>query len=133
MKRTSGLLWALVLAVGTASCGGGGTGPGGGGGGGGGGDTCPANTFCATISNTFSPKTLTVTVGSTVTWLNNSGSLHNIVWNDATGRNAALAGDDSGDIGSFSSGSHTRLFNAAGTYGFQCTLHPGMTGTLTVQ
>jgi plastocyanin len=27
----------------------------------------------------------------------------------------------------------TRTFPAAGTFNFHCTLHPGMTGTITVQ
>jgi len=46
----------------------------------------------------------------------------------------ALQGDGTGDISNFDAGvSHTRLFNTAGVYGFKCTIHPGMTGTLTVQ
>ena len=58
----------------------------------------------------------------------------NVTWDDAAGRNAALAGDGTSNITDFSSGSHTRLFNTPGTYGFHCTIHaPGMTGTLTVQ
>jgi len=86
-----------------------------------------------TISNTFSPAALTVPVGTTVTWRNDAGILHNVTWNDAAGRNAAQAGDGTGDIPNFSTGSHTRLFNTAGTYGFKCTIHQGMNGTLTVQ
>ncbi len=38
-----------------------------------------------------------------------------------------------GDITDFSSGSHTRLFNTAGTYAFHCTFHAGMVESLTVQ
>jgi plastocyanin len=89
-----------------------------------------------TISNTFSPTTLTVGVGTTVTWQNDSGQQHNVTWIDAAGRNAALAGDGTGDIGIsdiFNAGTHTRLFNTAGTYAFHCSIHPGMNGTLTVQ
>jgi plastocyanin len=86
-----------------------------------------------TISNTFFPTTLTVPVGTTVTWQNDAGSLHNATWDNAAGRNAALAGDAAGDIGDFNSGVRTRLFNTPGTYPFTCTIHPGMKGTLTVQ
>jgi len=44
------------------------------------------------------------------------------------------SGDGTSDIADFASGVwHTRLFNTAGTYGFKCTIHPGMNGTLTVQ
>ena len=130
MRKFSGLCAALILGLATASCGGS-TGPGGGGGGGGGGGVCPANTVCATTSNTFNPAALTVTAGTTVTWQNDTGTLHNVTWNDAAGRTAATAGDGSGDISDFT-GSHTRLFSAAGTYAFHCTIHPGMNGTLTV-
>jgi plastocyanin len=88
-------------------------------------------------SSTFSPTSLTVTIGTTVTWKNDSGITHNVNWNDATGRSAAGAGDGTGDIGDFSSGSHTRMFNTPGTYAFYCNIHgtptSGMTGTLTVQ
>jgi plastocyanin len=86
---------------------------------------------------TFSPSTRAVPAGTTVTWKNDTGVLHNVTWTDATGRSAALAGDGTGDIGDFSSGSHTRLFNTAGTYNFFCTIHgtatTGMHGSVTVQ
>ena len=136
MRTISGLFGALVLALGVVSCGGGGdtTGTGGGGGGGGGGGSCPAGTFCATISNTWSPAARSIAVGATVTWRNDGNTQHNVTWDDATGRGAALQGDGTGDISNFDAGvSHTRLFNTAGVYGFKCTIHPGMTGTLTVQ
>ena len=131
MRKISGLFGALILAIGVASCGGGGDStitppppppP----------PVCPTNTFCLQ-SSSFSPSTRTVTVGTTVTWRNDALITHNVTWDAAAGRNAALAGDGTGDIANFDTGSHTRLFNAAGTYGFHCTIHPGMTGTLTVQ
>jgi hypothetical protein len=133
MRKIHGLLGVLVLALTAVSCGGGDGGvspppppppppP----------PTCPANTFCMGASN-FSPTTRTVAGGTTVTWQNQSGVGHNVIWDNAAGRNAALAGDGTGDLGEFSSGSHTRLFNAAGTYGFHCTIHAGMNATLTVQ
>ncbi len=130
MRKITGLFGALILVLTTVSCGGS-TAPGGGGGGGGGG-TCPVATFCL-LSSSFSPTTRTVTVGTTVTWRNDALIAHNVTWDDAAGRNAALQGDGAGDIAQFDTGSHTRLFNTAGTYGFHCTIHPGMNGTLTVQ
>jgi plastocyanin len=85
-------------------------------------------------SASFSPASRTVAVGTLVTWQNNSGVIHNVTWNNATGRSAAAAGDGTGDIDDFSTGTHTRMFSTPGTYGFHCTIHaPGMTGTLTVQ
>jgi plastocyanin len=131
MRKISGLIGAIALVLTAVSCGSDTTGTGGGGGGGGGGGTCPAGTFCMG-SSTFTPTGRTVTAGSTVTWQNNAGTPHNVTWNDAAGRSAALAGDGTGDIADFE-GSHTRLFNTAGTFGFHCTIHAGMVGTLTVQ
>ena len=124
MRKFASVFGTLILALTAMSCGGAGiTGTGG----------CPAGTFCMT-SSTFTPTTRMVTVGSTVTWQNASGVIHNIVWNDATARAAAGAGDGTGDMPNFGSGSHTRVFKTAGTYGFHCTIHaPGMVGTLTVQ
>jgi plastocyanin len=85
-------------------------------------------------ASTFTPTTLTVAVGATVTWQNASGVTHNVTWNNATGRAAAAAGDGTGDITPFADGqTHTRMFNTAGTYGFHCTIHQGMTASLTVQ
>ncbi len=132
MRKISGLFGVLVLVLTALSCGGGGNGtitpppppppP----------ATCPAGTFCLG-GQTFSPTTRSVTAGSTVAWRNESGVIHNVTWDNAAGRNAALAGDGTGDIGDWSGGSHTRLFNAAGAYGFHCTIHAGMAATLTVQ
>jgi len=133
MRKIPGVFGVFFLALTAISCGGGDGGvspppppppppP----------PTCPASTFCMGASS-FSPGTRTVTGGTTVTWQNQSGVGHNVTWDNAAGRNAALAGDGTGDIPEFSSGSHTRLFNAAGTYGFHCTIHAGMNATLTVQ
>ncbi len=75
--------------------------------------------------STFTPASITVTAGTTVTWKNNDGYTHTStsstgVWN-------------TGDITAGSSGSHT--FTAAGTYPYACKYHGsmGMTGTVIVQ
>ena len=124
-----------VVAVGAVlvSCGGGGdatatTSPGGGGGGGGGGssETCTGGQFCMSAS-TFFPTAVTVTRGSTVTWVNNSGVEHNVTFDNPS----AVPG---GNITSITSGTASRTFTTSGTYHFQCTIHgPTMQGTLTVQ
>ncbi|HEY5023084.1 MAG TPA: plastocyanin/azurin family copper-binding protein [Gemmatimonadaceae bacterium] len=124
MRRLSVLFGALILAVGVLSCGGGGgtiTPP----------PMCAANTICLE-SQTFFPASLSVAAGTTVTFENDSGIFHNVVWNDAAGVAAAGAGDGTGDIGD-ATATHTRKFTTAGTYGFHCTVHfATMTGTLTV-
>ena len=83
---------------------------------------------------TFAPTARTATAGATITWQNASGVGHNIVWDNATARAAAAAGDGTGDMPNFADGTtHTRMFNAAGTYPFHCTIHAGMNATLTIQ
>jgi plastocyanin len=122
-------LFAAALAVGAlTSCGGSdAAGPVGGGGGGGG--TC-AFTFCATNSNSFSPSNATITVGSTATWNNPLATDHNVIFLNPS---AAQPGDGTGDITDLNQATHSRKFNTPGTYSFNCTIHPGMVGTLTVQ
>jgi hypothetical protein len=141
MRRTSSLFGALILAVGVMSCGGGG---------GDGGitnpppppppppPTCALNTFCMGTGSFYtaagtSTHSMTVSAGTTVTWDNSSGIEHNVLWDDATGRAAAKAGDGTGDMPSFATGTtHSRLFSTAGTYAFHCSIHFGMNGTLVV-
>lgn len=121
MRRISGSFGVLFLAIGIASCGGGSsTAP-----------TCPGNTFCL-LNTTFSPTALSVASGTTVTWEIDQPNTHNVIWDNAAGKTAAGAGDATGDIGTFSAGTHTRRFTTTGTFGFHCTIHPGMAATLTV-
>ncbi len=72
--------------------------------------------------NFFSPGGKTVTAGSTVTWANGGALPHT-----ATSRSGAF---DSGIV--MSGQTYRRTFNTPGTYEFFCTIHPEMTGTLTV-
>jgi plastocyanin len=127
--RTIGVVAVAALLV---SCGGGGgdatatTTPGGGGGGGGGGSgSCTGGDFCMNAA-TFSPTTLSVAHGSTVTWSNSSAITHNVTFDNPSN----VTG---GNIPDFASGSQTRSFPVAGTYHFICTIHgPTMSATLTV-
>jgi plastocyanin len=74
-------------------------------------------------SNAFAPNPLTVAVGTTVTWVNNDTVTH-----DATADNHAFA------TGSISPGSSASVtLQTAGRITYACTIHPGMTGTITVQ
>ena len=77
-----------------------------------------------TIDNfTFSPKTLTVTVGSTVTWINQDDTPHRVASVDKVFASDAL---DTGDRYSY-------RFTAPGTYRYYCSIHPRMTATIIVQ
>jgi plastocyanin len=71
----------------------------------------------------FAPNPLTVAVGTTVTWVNNDVTVH-----DATADNHAFA------TGSINPGSSASVvLQSAGRISYSCTIHPGMTGTITVQ
>lgn len=76
-------------------------------------------------SFSFSPSSVTITKGGTVTWTNGGGTVaHNVTFTTA----GAPA-----NVANFTSGTSSRTFNNAGTFSYQCTNHPGMSGTVTVQ
>lgn len=70
----------------------------------------------------FSPNTLTVSIGTTVTWLNNEPVTHTVT-SDST-----LF--DSGDMVKGNTFAYT--FNKAGTFAYHCKYHSGMTGKIIV-
>jgi len=70
----------------------------------------------------FSPLSLSVKVGTTVTWKNNDGIAHTVTSNDGTSFNGNLA----------AGGSFSYTTKTVGTFDYHCTIHPGMTGTLIV-
>lgn len=74
-------------------------------------------------NNAFSPASRTIAVGTTLTWRWVSGSsTHNVAFS---------GGPTSPDQ---ASGTFARLFSAAGTFAYQCTIHGGsMSGSVTVQ
>jgi plastocyanin len=81
----------------------------------------------------FFPTSASAAVGAVVTWVNGSGTTHNVTFDNPGAAGPATAGGPSGSTGDFDSGTQSRVFNTPGTYPFHCTIHPGMTGTLTVQ
>jgi len=75
-----------------------------------------------TIKNfSFSPATLTVTKGSTVTWINQDNVEHQI----------KLQGFESAPLAQGAAFSHT--FDQTGTYDYICAIHTAMTGTIIVK
>ncbi len=70
----------------------------------------------------FAPGTLTVHVGDSVTWINRDQTPHTVADADKTFRSAALDTDDK----------FTHAYTKTGTYKYFCTMHPQMTGTVTV-
>ena len=71
----------------------------------------------------FQPTSLTVKVGSTVTWTNMDEEPHTVVSTSGLFRSNGL---DTKDSFSFK-------FDKAGTYTFVCSIHPQMVGKIIVQ
>jgi plastocyanin len=89
-----------------------------------------AGNATVTIKNfAFAPQTVTVTKGSTVTWVNEDAFEHTVV-NDASGSNAAGAVFKSNSLAKGASYSFT--FTTPGVYPYHCGIHPSMTATITV-
>jgi plastocyanin len=87
-------------------------------------DNALANTGAVTIQNfAFSPASLTVKKGESVTWTNEDSAPHQIVSD-----NGKFQGP------SFSKGqTYSFAFNDAGTFPYHCSIHPMMKATIIVQ
>lgn len=91
--------------------------------------TVTVNTFPTTAQVTattlanFAPTTVDIARGGTVTWVFESLT-HNVTF-------AGTAGAPN-DIGNSTNVSISRTFNTAGSFGYTCTLHGGMNGTVVV-
>jgi plastocyanin len=76
------------------------------------------------ISNlTFAPQTITVSAGTTITWVNDDDLPHTVTAVDKSFRSKPL---DTGDKVSFS-------FAKPGEYAYFCSIHPMMTGKVVVK
>ena len=73
----------------------------------------------------FGPATLTVSVGTTLTWTNRDDIPHTVVSTDdsKTFKSKPLDTDDKFSF----------TFSKAGTYAYFCSIHPKMTGKVIVQ
>lgn len=85
----------------------------------------PQATNSVTIQNmSFSPASITVKKGDTITWTNQDAVGHNVTETDGkTGPNSSTL--NQGKTYSFT-------FNEIGTFSYNCSLHPYMTGSVTV-
>jgi plastocyanin len=71
----------------------------------------------------YSPNPISVSVGTTIKWVNNDSTAHT-----ATSNNGAF------DTGTISAGGQvSKQFNSTGTFPYHCTFHPGMVATINVQ
>ena len=70
----------------------------------------------------FSPASVDIKVGESVTWTNDDSATHNVEGD---------GGISSGDLANGQT--YTKTFDTAGTYAYKCAIHPNMTGTVVVK
>jgi plastocyanin len=71
----------------------------------------------------FSPSTIKINKGDTVTWANSDSTIHRIV-----------ADDSSFDLGDQSSGATVKhTFKESGTFNYHCAIHTSMKGVIVVK
>jgi len=78
----------------------------------------------ATVGNLFTPSTVTIATGGTVTWTF-AAVVHNATFGAATGAPATIPNTSGSQV--------SRAFPTAGRFDYVCTLHAGMTGSVIVQ
>ena len=71
----------------------------------------------------FGPATLTVPVGTTVSWTNRDDIPHTVVSTDGVFKSKVLDTDEKFSF----------TFSKAGSYPYFCSIHPKMTGKVVVQ
>jgi plastocyanin len=122
--------WGTVTvssSSGGGSGGGGSTGGGGSAGGGaaGGGTTSPAPPSSGTVTmagRAFSPSSIRVAAGGTITFSNNDDRAHTVTASDGSFDSGVVNGG----------GRYARRFASAGTFRYFCQIHTDMTGTVVV-
>ncbi len=73
----------------------------------------------------FSPASLDISIGDTVTWTNNGTVFHTVTSDDGVSfSSGALSGGGGGTF--------THTFDSAGTFAYHCSDHPAMTGSIAV-
>ena len=76
----------------------------------------------------FDPDSATVKAGGTVNWTNNESIPHDVTKEDGPG-----ADFSSGNGNMMEGDTYKQTFKEAGTVNYVCTVHPNMTGTVTVE
>ena len=117
------LLPLALVILGLAACGGD-DGGGGGGGQGASSEACPSDgVTIKMVDIKFDPQDATAGVGQQVCWVNEDTIDHNAV---------ADGGEFESEL--FGKGkTFTTTLDSPGEYPYVCTVHPGMTGTITVE
>ena len=86
--------------------------------------SAPLNANVTILNFAFSPTSITVKQGSKVTWTNQDTAGHTVQETDGQ------VGPNSSTIGKGQS--YSFIFNTVGTFQYHCSIHPDMTGMVTV-
>ena len=70
----------------------------------------------------FSPNSITIAPGDTVTWTNSDGTTHTVTGNNGSWGSGNLA----------NGGTYTHQFNETGDFAYHCSIHSSMTGAVHV-
>jgi plastocyanin len=95
-------------------------------------------TFCSMSGNCgYVPNVRNVTVGTTITWMNNGGMMHTVTTCDSSHSVPQCPAMDASALDSFDSqvtggASFSHTFTVAGTYYYYCKPHPWMQGEIIV-
>ena len=84
--------------------------------------SAPAEVEVKIAGFAFDPASVTVKVGTTVKWINQDSAAHTVTADDGSWNSGSLAKGQS----------FSQVFTQAGTYTYQCTVHPSMKGTVVV-
>jgi plastocyanin len=86
-------------------------------------DSAPAPVGVRIDNFAFTPPTLVVSPGTTVTWTNADDEAHTVVEKERKFKSAALDTDDT----------FSQTFTVPGEYEYVCSIHPYMTGKIVVK
>lgn len=88
-----------------------------------GGDPSSAGATVTVRNMEFTPKTVTIKAGQSVTWKFDDGDI----------RHDVTADDDSFASKAAVGGHYTHKFTKPGKFGYDCSIHPSMRGTVVVK
>lgn len=81
------------------------------------------STKVSIVNFAFTPGEITIAAGESVTWINDDGAPHGLEYRDGVkGTDLLLPG-----------ASFSRRFDQPGTYDYNCSVHPYMTGRVVVR
>jgi len=82
----------------------------------------PAAATVSIRNMAFSPNSLSVKAGATVTWTNSDTTIHTVTADDGSFNSGNIA------VGA----TYSKVFSSAGAFSYHCALHPEMTGKIVV-